>query len=111
MDEYRTKETIIAVIYWKGTRCLIQNHVNIVTDANWQTVTRGSMDIFLNNLLLSHLEKKESTYLLGPYMSKARDCMVLDLMCLTMINQATSWVEIVELPTTEVQVYPWATTS
>ena len=51
-----------------------------------------------------HTLKKICVDLLGPYMMKAKDCMILDLMCLTMINQAISWVKIVELPTTEVQV-------
>ena len=42
--------------------------------------------------------------LIGPYTIKAKDKTALDFMCLTMIDPATSWFEIVELPTTEVQV-------
>ena len=42
--------------------------------------------------------------LIGPYTVKAKDKTVLDCVCLIMIDPATSWFEIIELPTTEVQV-------
>ena len=42
--------------------------------------------------------------LIVPYINKAKDKTVLGFMCLTMINPAIPWFEIVELPTTEVQV-------
>jgi hypothetical protein len=37
--------------------------------------------------------------LIGPYTVKGKDGSSIDFMCLTMINPATSWFEIVELPT------------
>jgi hypothetical protein len=37
--------------------------------------------------------------LIGPYTLKGKDGSSINLMCLTMINPATSWFEIVELPT------------
>jgi hypothetical protein len=37
--------------------------------------------------------------LIGPYTLKGKDRSSIDFMCLTMINPATSWFEIVELPT------------
>ena len=39
--------------------------------------------------------------LIGPYTLKGKDGSKLDFMCLTMINPATSWFEIVELPVIE----------
>jgi hypothetical protein len=36
--------------------------------------------------------------LIGPYTLKGKDGTVIDFMCATMINTATSWFEIVELP-------------
>ena len=39
--------------------------------------------------------------LIGPYTIKGKDGTVIDFMCLTMINPATSWFEIVELPVLE----------
>ena len=38
-------------------------------------------------------------YLIGPYTLKGEDGSSIDFMCLTMIDPATSWFEIVELPT------------
>ncbi len=37
--------------------------------------------------------------LIGPYTLKGKDRTSIDFMCLTMINPATSWIEIVELST------------
>jgi hypothetical protein len=37
--------------------------------------------------------------LIFPYTLKGKDSSSIDFMCLTMINPATSWFEIVELPT------------
>ncbi len=37
--------------------------------------------------------------LIGPYTLKGKDSSSIDFMCLTMINPATSWFKIVELPT------------
>ena len=36
--------------------------------------------------------------LIGPYTLKGKDMTQIDFMCITMINPATSWFEIVELP-------------
>ena len=45
--------------------------------------------------------KSVSANLIGPYTIKAKDDTVLDFMCLTMIDPATGWFEIVELPVVE----------
>jgi hypothetical protein len=42
--------------------------------------------------------------LIGPYTLKGKDGSSIDFMCLTMINPATSWLEIVERPTVRVTV-------
>ena len=42
--------------------------------------------------------------LVGPYTLKDKDDSSIDFMCLAMINPATSWFEIVELPTVRVTV-------
>ncbi len=42
--------------------------------------------------------------LVGPYTLKGRDGSIIDFMCLPMINPATSWFEIVDLPTVRVTV-------
>ncbi len=37
--------------------------------------------------------------LIGPYTLKGKGSTVIDFMCVTMIDPATSWFEIIELPT------------
>jgi hypothetical protein len=44
--------------------------------------------------------------LIGPYTLKGKDGSSIDFMCLTMINPATSWFEIVELTTVKTTVPP-----
>jgi hypothetical protein len=39
--------------------------------------------------------------LIGPYTLKGKDGSSIDFMCLTMIDPATSWFEIAELPTVD----------
>ncbi len=39
--------------------------------------------------------------LVGPYTLKGKDSTQIDFMCLTMIDPASSWFEIVELPVLE----------
>ena len=47
--------------------------------------------------------------LVGPYTLKGRDGTEIDFMCLTMIDPASSWFEIVELPVTTDAVIPMDT--
>ena len=44
--------------------------------------------------------------LIGPYTLKGKDGTEIDFMCLTMINPASSWFEIVELPVTTDVIIP-----
>ena len=47
--------------------------------------------------------------LIGPYILKGIDGTEIDFMCLTMIDPASSWFEIVELPVTKDAVIPMDT--
>jgi hypothetical protein len=42
--------------------------------------------------------------LIGPYTLKGKDGSSIDFMCLKMINPTTSWFEIVELPTVDLEM-------
>ncbi len=44
--------------------------------------------------------------LIGPYTIKGQDGTVIDFMCLTMIDAASSWFEIVELPVITETIIP-----
>ena len=47
--------------------------------------------------------------LIGPYTLKGTDGTEIDFMCLTMIDPASSWFEMVELPVTTEAVIPMDT--
>ena len=47
--------------------------------------------------------------LIGPYTLKGKDGTKIDFMCLAMIDPASSWLEIVELPVTTEAVIPMDT--
>ncbi len=47
--------------------------------------------------------------LVGPYTLKGKDGTEIDFMCLTMIDPATSWLEIVELPVVDKPTIPMGT--
>jgi hypothetical protein len=44
--------------------------------------------------------------LIGPYTLTGKDGSSIDFMCLTMIDPATSWFEIVELPSVDKVTFP-----
>jgi hypothetical protein len=52
-----------------------------------------------SKLLITTPWKALCVDLICPYTLKGKDGLSIDFMCLTMINPATSWFEIVELPT------------
>ena len=47
--------------------------------------------------------------LIGPYTLKGKDKTEIDFMCLTMIDPATSWLEIIELPVVDSPTIPTGT--
>ncbi len=47
--------------------------------------------------------------LIGPYTLKGKDGTEVDFLCLTMIDPATNWLEIVELPVVEDSAIPMGT--
>jgi hypothetical protein len=48
----------------------------------------------------------QGSALIGPYALMGKDGSSIDFICLTMINPATSWFEIVELPSVENSTFP-----
>ncbi len=94
----RLEETMKATMYWKGMRSTIRS------------LTKSCRSCQVNkkrHLKYGHLPSKIiitipwwalCVDLIGPYTSKGKDGTVIDFMALTMIDPATSWFKIVELP-------------
>jgi hypothetical protein len=94
----RLEETMQATMYWKGIRTTI-----------W-SITKSCKTCQVNKkrkLRYGHLPPKTiittpwrtlCVNFIGPYTLKGKDGSVIDFMALTMIDPASSWFEIVELP-------------
>ncbi len=94
----RLEETMKATMYWKGMRTTIRS------------LTKSSRTCQVNKkwkLKYGHLPPKTiitvpwralCVDLIGPYTFKGKDGTIIDFMALTMINPATSWFKVVELP-------------
>ena len=99
--QLRLEETLRASMYWTKMRDTVRRYV------------RGCRSCQLNkatNRKYGHLPPKLVTRtpwetlcvdLIGPYTLKGKDGTVIEFMCLTMIDPASSWFEIAELPVAE----------
>jgi hypothetical protein len=95
----RLEETMKAAKYWKGMRITIRS------------ITKSCKTCQVNKkglLKYGHLPSKIvicipwealCVDLIGPYTLKGKDGTSIDFMALTMIDPASSWLEVVELPT------------
>jgi hypothetical protein len=101
--ENRLEETIVAIMWWRGMRPHIRKHVK--TCVRCQLGKRRKRKY-------GHLPPKVAQVipwnqvcvdLIGPYTIKAKDKTIMDFMCLTIIDPATSWFEIVELPNKDIK--------
>jgi hypothetical protein len=95
----RLEETMRSVMYWKGIHTAIRRYVK--TCQSCQVNKRHSQKYghLPPKLVMTTPWKVSCVDLIGPYTFKGKDSLSIDFMCLTMINPATSWLEIVELPT------------
>ncbi len=97
----RLEETMNTVMYWKGMCTTIQS------------LTKSCRSCQINkrwSQKFGHLPPKTiytipweclCVELIGPYTLKGKDNSQIDFMALTMINPASSWFEIAELPVVE----------
>ena len=96
----RLEETLRAVMTWPGMRDQVRKYVKHCKSCQFNKRTK---------LQYGHVPPKQVVTtpwevlcvdLIGPYTLKGKDGSVLDFMCLTMIDPATSWFEMVEIPVT-----------
>jgi hypothetical protein len=100
----RLEETMRSVMYWKGMRDTIRRYTESCRSC--QVNKRHSLRYghVPPKLVITTPCKALCVDLVGPYTLKGKDSSSIDFMCLTMINPATSWFKIVELPTVRVTV-------
>jgi hypothetical protein len=91
-------------MYWKGMRTTIQRYTKSCQSC--QVNKRHSLKYghVPPKLVITTPWRALCVDLLGPYFLKGKDSSSIAFMCLTMIDPATSWLEIVKLPTVRVTV-------
>jgi hypothetical protein len=95
----RLKKTMRSVMYWKGMRTTIRKYVKSCRSCQVNKRYSQKCGHPLPKLVITTPWKALCVDLIGPYTLKGEDGLSIDFMCLTMVDAATSWFKIVELPT------------
>ena len=96
-------ETLTAVMYWKSMRLHIIKHLKFCDRCQRGKKHKLRYGHIPPKIDTIHPWKQVSVDLIGPYTIRAKDRTKLDFICLTMIDPATSWFDIAELPHSEVE--------
>ena len=97
----RLEETIRASMYWKGMRPTIRSYVKKCKTCQINKRRQRKYGKLPAKLAITTPWEALCVDLIGPYTLKGKDKSQIDFMCLTMIDPATGWFEIVELPVLE----------
>jgi hypothetical protein len=88
-------------MYWKGMRCSACTHVKKCHNCQVNKRSKHKYGKLPTKLVVTKPWNTLCVDLIGPYTLKGNDGTVIDFMCVTIINTATSWFEIVELPVSQ----------
>jgi hypothetical protein len=93
------EETMRCMMYWKGMCNTIWKYVKSCRSCQVNKRHSQKYGHLSPKLVIKILWKALCVDMIGPYTLKGKDGSSIDFMCLTMIDSATSWFEMVELPT------------
>jgi hypothetical protein len=93
------EKTMRSVMYWKGMHTTIRRQVKSCRSCQVNKRHSQKYGHLPPKLVITTPWRALCVDLIGPYTPKGKDGSSIDFMCLTMINPALSWFEIVELPT------------
>eukprot|EP00804_Cyclotella_cryptica_P013077 CCRYP_002371-RA/>CCRYP_002371-RA protein AED:0.45 eAED:0.46 QI:0/0/0/1/0/0/2/0/165 len=99
----RLEETLSLSMYWKGLRTTVQSHVKKCHSCQVNKRRQIKYGKLPTKLAITNPWEALCVDLIGPYTLKGKDKTQIDFMCVTMIDPATSWFEIVELPVSQLQ--------
>jgi hypothetical protein len=103
----RLEEMMRSVMYWKCMQTTIQGYVKTCRSCQVNKRHRQKYGHLPPKLVILTPWKALHVDFIGPYTLKGQDSSSIDFMRLTTINPATSWFEIVELPTVDlVRTFP-----
>jgi hypothetical protein len=92
------EETMKAIIYWKGIRTSIRSLTKSCRTCQVNKKQKLKYGHLSCKTIITIPWRALCVHLIGPYTLKGKDGTIMDFMALTMINPATSWFMIVELP-------------
>ena len=98
----RLEETLRAAMYWKNLRKDVRLHVKTCKSCQVNKRKKQKFGKMPTKLVVNIPWEYLCVDLIGPYTIKGKDKSELDFMCLTMIDPATSWFEMVELPVEDI---------
>eukprot|EP00804_Cyclotella_cryptica_P029197 CCRYP_005341-RD/>CCRYP_005341-RD protein AED:0.37 eAED:0.37 QI:0/0/0/1/0/0/5/0/743 len=96
----RLTEALRAVMYWKGLRHSVGTFVKNCHKCQVNKRRQRKYGKLPTKLVVSNPWEVLCVDLIGSYTLKGKDGTEIDFMCVTMIDPATSWFKIVELPVT-----------
>eukprot|EP00804_Cyclotella_cryptica_P007855 CCRYP_001438-RA/>CCRYP_001438-RA protein AED:0.10 eAED:0.10 QI:2589/-1/1/1/-1/1/1/166/750 len=99
----RLEETLRLSMYWKGLRTTVQSHVKKCHSCQVNKRRQLKYGKLPTKLAITNPWVALCVDLIGPYTLKGKDKTQIDFMCVTMIDPATRWFEIVELPVSQLQ--------
>jgi hypothetical protein len=99
----RLEETLRATMTFSGMRTLVRRHTKYCQSCQFNKRRKLKYGKLPEKRVIRTPWEALCVDLIGPYTLKGKDGTVIDFMCLTMIDPATSWFEMVELPVIEVE--------
>ena len=103
----RLEETLRAAMHWKGMRSTVRAYVKKCHSCQVNKRKSKKYGKLPPKLVVTNPWECLCVDLIGPYTLRGKDGTEIDFMCLTMIDPATSWFEVVELPLKElIQMEP-----
>jgi hypothetical protein len=97
----RLEETMRSAMYWTGMRSTVRSYVKKCHSCQTNKRRKLKYGKLPTKLAVTTPWEALCVDLVGPYTLKGKDGTQIDFMCLTMIDPASSWFEIVELPVLE----------
>ena len=92
----RLEETLHAAMYWKDMRNTIRSYVKNCRIRQVNKRHKHKYGKLPAKLVITNPWEALYVDLIGPYTLKGKDGTEIDFMCLTMIDPASSWFEIVK---------------
>ena len=98
----RLEETLRATMTWPGMRSMVRDFTKRCTACQFNKRRKIKYGIIPYKNAIKRPWEALCVDLIGPYKLKGLDGKIIDFMCLTMIDPASSWFKMVELPVIEV---------